>query len=247
MRVQLEEFVDRLEGARMNGTGYVALCPAHEDRSPSLSVSDGEDRLLIYCQAGCATESVLEALGLSWKDAFYDGRPPLPAQPEEVYVYTDEQKNPLYRVLRYEGKRFVQERHENGMWVRGLENTRRVLFQLPELISARLFGATLYIVEGEKDAWALIASGKPATCNLGGAGKGKWLASYVKYFRDANVVIVADRDEEGQGMRHAEEIAESLQGIASECWIVQARTGKDAADHLAAGFRPEDFVVVRRG
>jgi hypothetical protein len=45
-------------------------CPAHEDREPSLSIADREDRALVYCHAGCDTLDVLEALGLDWSDLF---------------------------------------------------------------------------------------------------------------------------------------------------------------------------------
>lgn len=37
-------------------------CPAHDDRTPSLSVRAGERRLLFHCFAGCETADVLRAL-----------------------------------------------------------------------------------------------------------------------------------------------------------------------------------------
>ena len=55
--------------------GYVVKCPAHDDRSPSLSISTGRDgRVLLKCFAGCSTESILAALGLRWGDLFDDDR-----------------------------------------------------------------------------------------------------------------------------------------------------------------------------
>ena len=52
---------------------YVALCPSHDDRVPSLSVSEGADgRALLHCHAGCSTEHILAALGLHWTDLFPD-------------------------------------------------------------------------------------------------------------------------------------------------------------------------------
>jgi hypothetical protein len=61
----------RLEGVRERGEGYQALCPAHEDHEPSLSISQGEDgRALIKCFAGCETEDVVAALDLEMKDLF---------------------------------------------------------------------------------------------------------------------------------------------------------------------------------
>jgi hypothetical protein len=50
---------------------WQALCPAHEDRKPSLSISEGLDgRTLVFCHAGCELESVLSALGLRAADLF---------------------------------------------------------------------------------------------------------------------------------------------------------------------------------
>jgi hypothetical protein len=60
----------RVEGVRKNGAGkWVARCPAHADKRPSLAIRDLADgRILIHCFAGCDTESVLGAAGLEWAD-----------------------------------------------------------------------------------------------------------------------------------------------------------------------------------
>ena len=51
--------------------GWVARCPGHEDRHASLSVASGDDeRALLTCHAGCATEVVLGALGLGMADLY---------------------------------------------------------------------------------------------------------------------------------------------------------------------------------
>jgi hypothetical protein len=53
---------------------FTCRCPAHEDRSPSLSVSEGIDgRVLIYCHAGCEAARVIRVLNLQWADLFRDG------------------------------------------------------------------------------------------------------------------------------------------------------------------------------
>jgi hypothetical protein len=54
----------------------MALCPAHEDRTPSLHVTQSNDRVLLYCHAGCETEAILDALCLEFPDLLdteYDG------------------------------------------------------------------------------------------------------------------------------------------------------------------------------
>jgi hypothetical protein len=63
--------LDRLEGARRASGGWTARCPSHEDRSPSLSVTEGRDgRALIHCFAGCEVEDIVRALGIELADLF---------------------------------------------------------------------------------------------------------------------------------------------------------------------------------
>jgi hypothetical protein len=56
--------------ARGTGRGrFMAKCPAHKDRSPSLSIREGKDgRVLVRCFAGCALDAVLDARGLRTAD-----------------------------------------------------------------------------------------------------------------------------------------------------------------------------------
>ncbi|MAT68932.1 MAG: hypothetical protein CMJ58_05355 [Planctomycetaceae bacterium] len=72
---------DRDCDPRRSGKSWSARCPAHEDRRPSLTVSEGDDgRALLQCHAGCPAESVCRALGLTLADLMpatkTDARPP---------------------------------------------------------------------------------------------------------------------------------------------------------------------------
>ena len=52
--------------ARRCGNGYIDVCPAHEDRTPSLSISEGEDgKILLHCFAGCGFDEIISAAGLA--------------------------------------------------------------------------------------------------------------------------------------------------------------------------------------
>lgn len=65
------DFLSRLDGVKARGAGrLVARCPAHPDKSPSLSIREVDDRILLHCFAGCEAASICEALGLSLKDLF---------------------------------------------------------------------------------------------------------------------------------------------------------------------------------
>ena len=232
-----EEFASRLERAKKSGSGYVARCPAHQDREPSLSVSTGDDgRILLHCHANCAPDAIVQALGLTLADLF----PPETHGKREItarYPYPDEHGTLLYEVVRLEapgqGKTFRQRRPDGqGGWIWSLGNTRRVLYRLPELQAAIQAGHTIYIPEGEKDVHALEQAGATATCNPGGAGK--WRPEYTTALLGAqHVVVIADRDD--TGLAHARAIHDALTEAGVPVEIRQAARGKDAYDHLAAG------------
>jgi hypothetical protein len=72
--VTLEQIIERFQ-ARRNGSGWISRCPAHQDRSPSLSIGEGrEGRVVLHCWAGCSFESICAAAGLKSSDLFSDSR-----------------------------------------------------------------------------------------------------------------------------------------------------------------------------
>lgn len=74
------EFARLLDARRTDAGRWQAKCPAHDDRSPSLSVKEGEDgRVLVHCFAGCCLAAILAALELAPRDLFA-GPPPQPQQ-----------------------------------------------------------------------------------------------------------------------------------------------------------------------
>jgi len=67
-----EAILSRLERVRQTGSGrWIACCPAHDDRNPSLAIRELDDgRILVYCRALCHTHDVLNALGLKFGDLY---------------------------------------------------------------------------------------------------------------------------------------------------------------------------------
>ncbi len=84
--------LDQLHGVKQRGRGYMALCPAHDDRNPSLSVREGDDgRVRVKCFAGCDEKDITHAMGLTMGNLFLDPisplhsnrqRPPAPPRPQ---------------------------------------------------------------------------------------------------------------------------------------------------------------------
>ena len=73
MERMMDKILNQLEGVRKNGNGYTAQCPAHLDRSPSLSIAEGDDgRILLHCFSGCTVNQICDALGLKVEQLFPD-------------------------------------------------------------------------------------------------------------------------------------------------------------------------------
>jgi len=194
------------------GSGWTSRCPAHDDRTPSLSISQGKDgQALLHCHAGCSIEAIVAALGLEMKDLF----PTNGSKRQTIsatYDYTDKDGNLLSQVVRLEPKSFRQRRPDgSGGWVWNLRGVDRVLYRLPEVLEAVHAGRWVWIVEGEKDADNLVELDFTATCNPGGAKK--WRSEYSEYLSGANLVIVPDRDEAGAA--HRDQVIASVHPVAT--------------------------------
>ena len=70
--MSIDTLLNRLDKVKQTGHGkFVARCPAHDDRSPSLAISEGDnDTVLLHCFTGCETEDVLSAVGLTFSDLY---------------------------------------------------------------------------------------------------------------------------------------------------------------------------------
>ena len=60
----MAEEIARALGGHRAGSSWMAHCPAHDDRNPSLSLRDASDgKTLVHCHAGCDQRTVIAALG----------------------------------------------------------------------------------------------------------------------------------------------------------------------------------------
>jgi putative DNA primase/helicase len=203
-------------GLQRTSEGWMARCPSHDDHRASLSVAEGDNgRALLHCHAGCQVVDVARALGL--KMAALMPPPEERVRPVAAeYDYRDENGLLLFQVVRFVPKDFRQRRPDgSGGWTWKLGDVRRVLYRLPELVSAGS-EAPVFIVEGEKDADKLASLGLLATTNPGGAGK--WRTNYSEALRARTVVILPDNDDVGR--RHAVDVARALGGVATSVLIV---------------------------
>jgi putative DNA primase/helicase len=233
----VERLLERLERVKRSGEGWTALCPAHEDRNPSLSVKEGEDgRALVHCHAGCSKEDIVTAVGLTIRDLFptHEAAETGLRTIVDRYPYVDEQGELLFEAVRFEPKDFRQRRPDgDGGWIWKLEGSRRVLYRLPQVVEARQ-SRMIVVVEGEKDVHALEQVGLVATCNPMGAGK--WRPEYAATLAGARHVVVIP-DDDAEGRKHALEVARSLVDTVEVVRVVpvwpKGETKADVSDWLA--------------
>lgn len=224
---------------RNSNNSYQCKCPVHSDKQASLTITKKGEKILFYCHAGCKTEDILEAVGLTfkdlgeyksknWKDRLEHKQG---KQVEAIYDYRTEGGRYLYSKVRFENKyiQYITIDYDNDRYEYGRGKTSSVLYRLPELVRAIREGYPVYIVEGEKDADTLVRLGYTATT----AGSVKdWKKEFAHYFTGARVVILPDNDGPGENLKN--QIVRDLRDYAHSIKCVTTSKIKkgDVTDYL---------------
>ena len=244
-----DDFITLVESGKGSGSGSLFHCPAHDDKNASLSVEKGDGKILVNCHAGCETEEIVAALGLSMSDLFLDDDDdswkPWEGTEVEAYTYRYAEGGPVFQVVRYEmrnpshpafgEKKFCQraykpEHPEAGTkgcpdgYVWGRKDIDSFLYRRRKIVSAIEKGETIYFVEGEKDVQTLEDYGFVATCNPGGATKGndpgaKFTQEMARTLEGADLVIIPDCDAPGRDFARA--VAKRVHSKAKRVRIVE--------------------------
>jgi hypothetical protein len=216
----LNTILSRLSGVKQLGPDrWMAKCPAHHDEHPSLSIKAVEGKVLLHCFAGCKYQDIIRALGIESTKT---------EEIEDIYEYRDLDNRPLFRKIRFAGKRFVIEHVHENYWVRGQGSAPNVLYRLPEVKNAQ----KVYIVEGEKDVENLVRFGLVATTNPHGANEPD-LRPYVEHLKGKDIVIIPDQDK--AGLELARRWTELLFPVANSLKVIYLpHPAKDVSDFLAS-------------
>jgi hypothetical protein len=238
MKTPIETLKARLSGFKKTGNGGSAQCPAHDDRKASLSVTERDDgTVLLKCHAGCDTQTILSAIGLTWADLFSANAGPTPSRNgrpkpsrrtfptadeavaelehrhgkrSAVWTYHDSNGNPVGLVVRWdrpEGKDIRPVSRHVDGWRISAMPEPRSLYRLPDLAAAR----RVVVTEGEKAADAAQSMGFMATTSAGGsqaAKKTDW-----RPLAGKEVWILPDNDPPGR--KYAETVAELCQAAGA--------------------------------
>ena len=251
---KLDKFLSRLENVEQKKPGqYQASCPVHTDKHNSFSVEKKNDKINFHCHAGCSSETILSAMGLSWKDVYLDSQEGQPGKSSRkkkkrkivnTYDYKDKEGNLLYQVVRFKPKTFRQRRPAGpNNWNWGLGDVERILYNLPAILEAAKNNELIFLVEGEKDADNLIKMGLTATTAAMGAGN--WKANYTKSLIGADVIIIPDQD--GPGIEYSNKVAVNLNNYGVEANILELpglEEKEDVTDWLDKGNTKNDLLKL---
>ena len=225
------ESIARALGGKASGTGFAARCPAHDDKTPSLTLADGDSGVVVRCHAGCSQRDVLDALrarGL-WPDNG-DRHPP----GRERYEYLDADGAKLVTVVRVNKPGGAKDIYREPKGVKG----PYPLYRLADVVARAEL--PVMFVEGERTADCahdLFGDRYAVTTTIGGAGKAG--QSDLSPLAGRDVVIWPDAD--APGRNHAEAVARQC-GAASVRIVAtdDLPEGWDLADPAPAGLDIED-------
>jgi len=213
--------------AKQTGDSIQAYCPAHDDKTASLSILLNESKVLMFCHAGCDIKDILKNTGLTFSDLFVGD------SPVDIYQYRTAKGELHHEKLKYQtpkGKTFTQRRVGNDEIVSNLEGMKAIPYNYPEVIKAIKEGSTILYVEGEKDANTGKLLGYVAT-TFGGASD--WRDEYKQYFKNASIVQIPDKDD--AGLKQAGKITDSLLGVTKSLRVLILPDGKDLTEWVEKG------------
>lgn len=213
-----------------SGKEWKFLCPAHEDKHRSLDVSQGEKGAVLCCRsAGCPTQKILDAIGLSFRDLFDEEQVDRPyrweiRRPDGSVVAVHQRIDPAYG-----GKKQMWWEQPDG--TTGLNGTAAAdlpLYGCEDL--AKRPKDVVVLCEGEKAADAVCAKGMLGLGTVCGANE-QPSDEVLACLADRDVVLWPDADE--VGLRHMKEIGERIEETAASVGVISTAgkpLGFDAAD-----------------
>jgi hypothetical protein len=230
--MRTEEVLAMLSKVKANGEGeWMACCPAHDDKTPSLSIKEEGLRTLLKCFAGCTVQDIAGAIGIRASDLFNDrgeglGAPPpfvQPKQPDLDEIWnrmadaTDQheyirRKDGLPDGLKLQGEDLViPARDTQGKLVTwqaikpdGTKKSRKGEMGSSFFsIGERSNEAPVYVCEGVGQAWACYKATGRMSVACFGTGRFGTVSEAIRKAHSGPIVLVPDRGAEAEAKKAA--------------------------------------------
>jgi len=229
-----ERILSMCEVGKKHGCYTQIACPntanhKHGDKEKSASLGLHSNSISFKCFTGCQTDDFLKVLGLTYKDMFPDDE----RIPSNIYTYHNSDGSYHHDKVKYrnpDGKKTFKQRtiDEDG----NISYTASVgiPYRYPQLLEAIKNGKIAVVVEGEKDANTAAILGYEAT-TMGGASD--WKDEYKNFFKDANLVLIPDKDD--PGLKLTSKMVDSLRTVCKSLKTLILPMGKDLTEWVEAG------------
>ncbi|MCR4342072.1 MAG: CHC2 zinc finger domain-containing protein, partial [Gemmatimonadaceae bacterium] len=225
--------LQHLQKVKRNGAGWTALCPGHDDKARSLSVTEADDRTLVHCFVGCTAEQIVKAAGLEWSDMFASpANGNVPQKRSEWQIKNLAGEIVATHIRLDPGKVIWWERNgERGLG--GFPISSMPLYRTETLASLPV-GQPVVITEGEKAADALLRFKVHVFATFGATSQPD--DETLKPFVDRPVTLWPDNDAPGKS--HMLKLGESLERVGARVKVLEwpaAPPKGDAYDFATAG------------
>lgn len=278
---------------KQDNTGYYTNCVFHDDKTPSLRLSDKGNRAIYHC-FGCGEQgdiinfickmenldnitALRKAYDILGRELKYNTINDNKVENfkkfikinqstitknketynlEEIYIYYDEDKNPLYCKIKYKnlfGKKHFITKSLIEMDIgykygdsKDFEQCKKVLYNLVEIKKSISKDDWIFFVEGEKDVETLRKISFPATTIY----TKKWEKSYDEDLKNAKVVFIGDSGRSGQEFKNF--IVEKLKKCCKGLKIIDLPgienigdgKNKDVTDWLESGKTSKELLNI---
>lgn len=255
--MQIDELLGRLDKVKPHGVNqWMARCPCHDDKSPSLSVKVDGTKILLHCFAKCTPQAICAALGIQMKDLtndtmedrrkkfieWYAGKNSLIY--EKAYSYCYGHFNDGLTKVRFRdssGKktfRWIQNdksgKSPSGFIMSHKDCPNRLY------VAGDMENEIIFVVEGEKDCDNLYPISNVITVVSAEHGAGEdWKQEYTEQLAGKTVYILFDNDEVGRKFAWKEANAIATKAAAvyvldiTKAWPECPEKG-DVSDMIAA-------------
>lgn len=255
-----EDFISHFKVIRRRGDTCDCLCTGHEDKQPSLQITQDGNKILVHCKAGCKAAQVMEGTGLSMTDLFLrddqDAHRKKPASamlkvlaehkglPENFLISLGVKQLKYFVRITYKLEdgslasrqriRFALEAKRGSKWDNG--KGKPVPYGLWKLGEARKAGY-LCVVEGESDSWTLWFHGFPALGLPGAEMAGTLEASYLQGI--SKIYVMQEPDKGGDAFVSGVSARLKKIGWSGETSVLHLEGVKDPNDLHKQN--PEEF------